>query len=116
MTQELNLFVIVCRYGAAAELARHYEGHVAWVERHAGQGRFLLAGPMPSHEGGMILARVASRAELDEILSQDSFARAGLVRYEVLEFAPRRGQLRDISENPLFLDRAAREAAFGDGA
>src|SRR3546814_4221873 len=89
---KLELFVVICRYGAESEIAPYYEEHVAWVNRHSADGSLLLAGPTPFNKGGVLLAQT-SRAKLDEMLQQDSFAREGLVTYEVIEFSPRRGLL-----------------------
>src|SRR3546814_17639092 len=104
---KLELFVVICRYGAESEIAPYYEEHVAWVNRHSADGSLLLAGPTPFNKGGVLLAQT-SRDKLDEMLQQDSFALEGLVTYEVIEFSPRRGLFRSVSEHPILLNRTAK--------
>lgn len=111
-----KLFVILCRYAPEPELAPHYEGHVKWANHYSQQGVLLLAGPTPTFESGVILAAALDEAALNDVLHQDSFAKAGLVDYEVTEFSPRRGALRYAPENPLYFDEAARTRAFAPGA
>jgi hypothetical protein len=38
--------------------------------------------------GGVILANMASHAEVDRMLAEDPFHRAGVVEYEVIDFHP----------------------------
>src|SRR3546814_15395168 len=86
---KLELFVVICRYGAESEIAPYYEEHVAWVNRHSADGSLLLAGPTPFNKGGVLLAQT-SRAKLDEMLRSEersvgkecvSTCRSGWPRY-----------------------------------
>src|SRR3546814_4867009 len=114
-TRTETLFPYTTLFRSESEIAPYYEEHVAWVNRHSADGSLLLAGPTPFNKGGVLLAQT-SRAKLDEMLQQDSFAREGLVTYEDIEFSPRRGLLRSVPENPLYLNEAARAEAFAPGA
>ena len=55
------------------------EAHVAHLERHRNAGRFLAWGRLVPRTGGFVLARMADRAEVDEVLAEDPFT-AGLHR------------------------------------
>jgi hypothetical protein len=63
----------------------------------------LLAGPViPIERRGGIIATVASREFLEQLLDTDPFHLAGIASREVIEFAPGRGTLRSFPENPFF--------------
>ncbi|MFC3912005.1 YciI family protein [Pseudaeromonas sharmana] len=62
--------------------------HRAYLQRHYASGHFLMSGRREPRTGGVILASVPSRTQLEQILQEDPFHQAGVVRYEVLEFVP----------------------------
>src|SRR3546814_19368627 len=99
---KLELFVVICRYGAESEIAPYYEEHVAWVNRHSADGSLLLAGPPPFNKGGVLLAQ-PRRAKLHDTIQQDDFDPGGLVKYEVHAFSPRRALFRRPPGHPLYL-------------
>lgn len=71
---------------APAKVEPHVQGHSAWVKRHLDDGTFLFAGPKKSGLGGVILIKSIPRAQLQKLLSEDSYARAEVVDYEILDF------------------------------
>ena len=62
--------------------------HRAYLQRHYADGHFLMSGRREPRTGGVILASVPSRPQLEQILQEDPFHQAGVVRHEVLEFVP----------------------------
>jgi uncharacterized protein YciI len=64
----------------------HVSGHSAWVKQHLQDGTFLFAGPKKSGLGGVILVKSIPRKELQILLSEDSYVRAEVADYEVLDF------------------------------
>ena len=109
---DLTLFFVVLTYPKPKELSAHLDAHQTWAERYSASGVFLLAGPLPSFGGGLILAQARSQEELTAILKEDPLYGAGLETFEIFEFAPRRGLLRTAKENPLLLTDAQRLSAF----
>lgn len=69
-----------------AKVEPHVPGHSAWVKRHVEDGTFLFAGPKKSGLGGVILIKSIPRTDLQKLLSEDSYARAEVVDYEILDF------------------------------
>jgi uncharacterized protein YciI len=61
--------------------------HMAWVAEQYAAGRFLVSGAKVPRTGGVILAKAMPREALDDIIASDPFTRAGVVAYEVTEFA-----------------------------
>jgi uncharacterized protein YciI len=86
------MFVVILRYPEPDTTPAHRAGHTAWIGRHSDAGRFLYTGPMIPRVGGIIVADVASREELEAMLRDDPYGKAGAT-YEILEFAVLGGSL-----------------------
>ncbi|MDR3428534.1 YciI family protein [Silvimonas sp.] len=69
-----------------AAVEPHIASHGAWVKQYVEAGVFVAAGPKRNGLGGVILAQVASRAQLDDILAQDSYVMANVATYQIEEF------------------------------
>ena len=69
-----------------AKVEPHVASHSAWVKQHLDQGTFLFAGPKKSGLGGVILVKSIPRNELQTLLSEDSYVRAEVAEYQVLDF------------------------------
>jgi len=52
------------------------------------QGRFIASGPKEPRTGGVILAKGMTRIELESLIKEDPFHRAGVAQYEIIEFTP----------------------------
>jgi uncharacterized protein YciI len=85
----LRHFVIESTYLAPLErIDTHLEAHRAHLQTGFDAGMLLASGPQSPRTGGVILARAADRAKIDDFLGRDPFVRHGLTRYRVLEFEP----------------------------
>lgn len=62
--------------------------HRAHLGKAFERGLLLASGPQEPRTGGMILARAKDRAEIDALLADDPFQKAGYSRYRVTEFVP----------------------------
>ncbi|MBP8772805.1 MAG: hypothetical protein KBH25_05940 [Aeromonadaceae bacterium] len=62
--------------------------HREFLQRHYDAGHFLLSGRREPRTGGVILASLPSRAQLEQLLHEDPFAQAKAAEYEILEFTP----------------------------
>lgn len=83
------MFIVMLTYIAPIEeIDALLPPHREYLKRHYAAGTFLASGPKVPRDGGVILARAGSRAELDAVLAEDPFAEAGVARYEVTEFLP----------------------------
>lgn len=58
----------------------HIRGHVAHLRALEAAGVLVLAGPFPDDRAGMIILRVASRAEAEAAMNADPFVTAGVRR------------------------------------
>jgi uncharacterized protein YciI len=95
---EARVFVLLVTY--LAPLPRIDElrpAHVAYLERHYGDGTFLVSGRQRPPVGGVILARDVDRQELERIIAADPYVTEGAAAYTVVEFGPTMvaGSVRD---------------------
>ncbi|MBX3589809.1 MAG: GTP cyclohydrolase [Burkholderiaceae bacterium] len=83
------MFIVLLHYiQPLAVVETHLAEHREFLDRHFAAGRFVASGPQVPRIGGVILARVGSRSELDEILAADPFYGAKVAQYQVIEFSP----------------------------
>ncbi len=83
------MFIVSIHYKAdLSEIDQCVAEHIRFLDDCYEQGYFLASGPKVPRTGGVILARAANRAELENILSLDPFSQKNLADYEVTEFTP----------------------------
>jgi uncharacterized protein YciI len=83
------MFIISLAYTAPLEqVDAHLAAHRAFLDTQYARGVFLLSGRKVPREGGIIVARAANRAEVEELVRQDPFHQAGVAHYEITEFVP----------------------------
>ncbi len=89
-----NLFIVILSYKVDLdEIDKHRDAHMSFLAPYYEDGTFLLSGPRVPREGGVILAKTASKQELQEILEQDPFAMNDLAHYDIYEFSPTKSSL-----------------------
>ena len=83
------MFVLSLTYIAPLdEVDAHLAAHREFLSAQYARGAFLMSGRKVPREGGIIIARAGSRAEVEELVRQDPFHRAGVARYDITEFVP----------------------------
>lgn len=83
------MFVILLHYENGLDAVEAaLPAHVCYLERHYADGSFLLSGRREPRTGGVIFCRAGSRAEVEVLVAEDPFARAGAARHEIIEFYP----------------------------
>lgn len=83
------MFIISLTYTCGlAEIDKYLDEHIEFLRKHYASGDFLASGRKVPRTGGIILAKVESRAHLDSILEEDPFHREKLAEYAVQEFEP----------------------------
>lgn len=86
-----NLFVIDLEYTAdLKEVEPLFEGHMAFIDKYYENSTFLASGPKVPRTGGVVLATSDSRETIEQLLKEDPFYEAKVVKYTVTEFFPRR--------------------------
>ncbi|RUL76135.1 YciI family protein [Dyella choica] len=69
------------------ELAELVPAHHAFLQKGYDQGYFLFSGPQVPAHGGFLVARAASREELDALLADEPFVQANKMHFSrIVEF------------------------------
>lgn len=83
------MFIVLISYTKPlAAVDAHLVAHRAYLERQYAAGVFLLSGRKEPRDGGVILAKADSAAELQAVLQLDPFEVHGIASYQVIEFHP----------------------------
>ncbi|MER7340079.1 YciI family protein [Streptomyces sp. NPDC000075] len=81
------MFIMELMYTAPIEdVEEAMDAHIAWLDEYYASGVFLASGRKVPREGGVILARGVSRAEVEQIAAGDPFVLAGVCEYRITEF------------------------------
>jgi len=63
--------------------------HRQFLQQGYDKGHFLLSGPSVPPTGGVLIARADSLERLNELLADEPFCKAGLMRFsKIIEFDP----------------------------
>lgn len=83
------MFLILLNYiQPLVAIETQLAAHRAFLQHHYAQGTLLLSGRKEPRDGGVILARAQSRAEVEALIRQDPFHQAGIAEYQIIEFVP----------------------------
>ena len=81
------MFIIELTYKVdVAEIDRHMAAHMAFVRKYYKSGHFVASGRKIPRDGGIILTRGGSRAEVEAIAAEDPFCVHGLAEARIVEF------------------------------
>lgn len=84
------MFVILLEYQVSTEvMERHVAAHRAHLAAYYAAGKLVVSGPQVPRTGGVIVARLGSRADVDALMQADPFIREGVATYRVVEFVAR---------------------------
>lgn len=63
--------------------------HRQFLQRGYDKGQFLLSGPSIPPTGGVLIARAESLEQLFQLLADEPFCKAGVMRFsKIIEFSP----------------------------
>ena len=83
------MFVIFLNYVKPLEEVDRLVGeHRKFLERQYANGSFLLSGRQEPRTGGVILAKAASKVDIQRIIEDDPFFKAKVAEYKIIEFIP----------------------------
>ena len=81
------MFIINLHYIVPLEqLDAHMTDHVKFLQKYYKQNVFVASGRKVPRTGGIILALANSKAEVDEIITEDPFYIHKLAEFSVIEF------------------------------
>lgn len=83
------MYLLVSRYTAPRErIEELVPAHRDYLRRHLAAGTFVVSGRREPWDGGVIVARGLTREELDAVVAEDPFSRAGVAETDVVAFRP----------------------------
>ena len=83
------MFLLLITYTQPlANVDVHVVEHREYLKRNYAAGVFLLSGRKVPADGGVVLARASSAAELEAIIATDPFKVHGVATYQIVEFNP----------------------------
>ncbi len=83
------MFIIDVSYLVALDVIElHLAAHRAFLREQYARGVFLMSGRKVPRDGGIIIANMGSRAELEQLVTTDPFHIAGVAAYAITEFVP----------------------------
>jgi uncharacterized protein YciI len=86
---EIIMFVIILTYKKdLVEVEQHLEAHRAFLDEGYRLRYFLASGPCNPRTGGVIIAAMASRVQLQSYLVTDPFMIYDIADYQLIEFTP----------------------------
>jgi len=81
------MFVLLLTYvRPLEEVDALMRDHMAWVDGHYADGRFVVSGRQVPRTGGVIVARGDDREEMERIAASDPFVTGGVATCEVVQF------------------------------
>jgi len=80
------MYILVVSYSKSPEVVEPYfKAHCAWLHKYIDEGIFIASGPKKSHLGGAVLVRSIDKAQLKKILEEDSYFKAGVADYLIVD-------------------------------
>jgi uncharacterized protein YciI len=80
------MFIVITSYSKSPEIVEpHFKEHCQWLNKHNKLGNFLASGPKKNQLGGAILVRSMDRKELESIIAEDSYAKADVADYLIVD-------------------------------
>lgn len=84
------LYVIFLKHGPNKDKASDFmPDHIAWLKEKIEQGKLLMYGGLNPQQGGAVLARGASKDEIEALIADDPFVTQNIVNVEINEIAPK---------------------------
>lgn len=81
------MYIIEITYKVPTEVIdAHMDEHMAYIDKYYGTGHFLASGRKEPRDGGLIFAKAATKARMEDIVAKDPFNKLGLADYRLIEF------------------------------
>jgi uncharacterized protein YciI len=81
------MFLLLLTYKVPIDqVERVTPAHREFLDQGYREEKLLVSGPRVPRTGGVIVARVKTREEVDALIHEDPFFKEGIADYEVIEF------------------------------
>ncbi|BFO64521.1 YciI family protein [Chryseobacterium sp. S0630] len=83
------MFIISLTYKSSIEsIEKLIPRHNIFLNKHYDSGHFIASGRKEPRTGGIIIAKAASKKELEQIITEDPFYIHEVADYAITEFIP----------------------------
>ncbi|MDR3476850.1 MAG: YciI family protein [Gammaproteobacteria bacterium] len=83
------MFIAISKYiKPMSEIDALRPAHLAFLKKLISENKVIMAGRQNPVTGGIIIAKMDSQLELEKVLSEDPFSKAGIAEYQIIEFNP----------------------------
>lgn len=83
------MFIIQLQYKVPLdEVEQYVQAHRDFLDNYYQKGLLVASGPLKPRTGGIIIAAINNRAELEAIFEQDPYRLADVADYQFIEFTP----------------------------
>lgn len=84
------MFLILLEYREPPEVMdQHVAAHRAHLAVQYASGNLLMSGPQVPRNGGVIVANLKTRAEVESMMQADPFISSGVAGFRIVEFVAR---------------------------
>jgi uncharacterized protein YciI len=82
-----SLFIVLLRYLVPLEqILEIRPSHLEFLDRYYEKGIFMVSGPQIPRSGGVIIAQIKDRSDLEDVLKEDPFYQKGFAEYQIFQF------------------------------
>jgi uncharacterized protein YciI len=83
------MFIVVSKYiKPMSEIDALRPAHLDFLKKLISEKKVLMAGRQNPITGGIIIAKMQSQFELENLLNEDPFIKAKVAEYQLIEFNP----------------------------
>lgn len=83
------MFIIHVNYiKPLSEVDKYIADHTKFLDKQYANNKFIVSGRRNPRTGGIILASISDRKELEHIVSEDPFFAHQIAEYDIIEFFP----------------------------
>lgn len=83
------MYIILIHYIKPLEAVDQQKAaHGTYLDKFYAEGRMIVSGRRMDQKGGILLANIASRAEVEQLIAGDPYKTSGVAEYEIIDFHP----------------------------
>lgn len=83
------MFIVLIHYTKPLEeVDKHKPAHSAYLDQFYAEGTMIVSGRRIDQKGGVLIANMASQAEVEKLIAGDPYAVNAVAEYEIIDFHP----------------------------
>jgi uncharacterized protein YciI len=82
------MYIIILSYKCLDKIEEHLAKHRIFLDKYYAANKFICSGAQVPRTGGIIICNSHSKAETEQIITEDPFYIHGAATYNIIEFNP----------------------------